>query len=178
MKRKSLMMIMMLSVTVLLAACTPNNPQGGSVAPTTPQVSQAQPAQQTAESVFGQSRQVEGVTIKLLSVVQSRGEGIHTADAGQVFVQPEFEISNQSTKGTKVAIAFNYFVDGVSMPEDSAAVQSADSGALGTMLDFGKSITGFSGVRAPENWQQIKVQYSPHIIGDKAEFVIKRSDLP
>jgi hypothetical protein len=178
MKRKSLLMIMVLSVTVLLAACTPSNPQGGSVAPTTPEVSQAKPAQQTAENVFGQSQQVEGVTIKLLNVVQSKGEGIYAADVGQVFVQPEFEINNQSNKGTKIAIAFNYFVDGISMPEDTSAVQSADSGALGTTLDFGESVTGFSGVRAPENWKLIKVQYSPHIIGDKAEFIINRSDLP
>jgi hypothetical protein len=49
---------------------------------------------------------------------------------------------------------------------------------LGTTLDFGSSVTGFSGVRAPENWQQIKAQYSPHIIGDKAEFIISRADLP
>ena len=178
MKRKSLLILMVLSVTVLLAACTPNNPQGGSAAPTAPAVSQTQPAQEAAESAFGQSQQVEGVTIKLLNVAQSKGEGIYVADTGQVFVQPEFEIMNQSTKGSKVAIAFNYFVDGVNMPEDSAAVQSADSGALGTSLDFGKSVSGFSGVRAPETWQQIKVQYSPHIIGDKAEFIIKRSDLP
>jgi hypothetical protein len=119
MKRKSLLMIMVLSVTVLLAACTPSNPQGGSVAPTTPEVSQAKPAQQTAENVFGQSQQVEGVTIKLLNVVQSKGEGIYAADVGQVFVQPEFEINNQSNKGTKIAIAFNYFVDGISMPQSS-----------------------------------------------------------
>ena len=176
MKRKALLIIMILSVSVVLAACTQNNPHGGSVAPSAPAVSQAQ--QQAAESVFGQSQQVEGVTIKLLSVAQSKGGGIYTADTGQVFIQPEFEINNQSTKGSKVAIAFNYFVDGVSMPEDSAAVQSADSGALGTALDFGKSIIGFSGVRAPETWQQIKVQYSPYIIGDKAEFIIHQSDLP
>jgi len=178
MKRKSLLILMALSVTLLLAACTPNSPQGGSAAPTAPPVSPAQPAQQAAESAFGQSQQVEGVTIKLLNVAQSKGEGIHVADSGQVFVQPQFEIRNQSTKGTKIAIAFNYFVDGVNMPEDSSAVQSADNGALGTTLDFGESVTGFSGVRAPETWQQIKVQYSPHIIGDKAEFIIKRSDLP
>ena len=64
------------------------------------------------------------------------------------------------------------------MTQDSSAVWSADSGALGTTLDFGSSVTGFSGVRAPENWQQIKAQYSPHIIGDKAEFIISRADLP
>lgn len=180
MKKKTLLLMMIFAVSIALAACTQNNPQGGSAAPATPAVSQAQPqpAQQAAESAFGPSQQVEGVTIKLVSVAQSKGEGIYTAETGQVFVQPEFEINNQSTKGTKAAIAFNYFVDGVNMPEDTAAVQSADSGALGTTLDFGKSITGFSGVRAPENWQQIKVQYSPHIIGDKAEFVINRSDLP
>lgn len=180
MKRKALLVIMILSVSVVLAACTQNNPQGGSVAPSAPVDSQAQPqpAQQATESAFGQSQQVEGVTIKLLNVAQSKGGGVYTADTGQVFVQPEFEIDNQSSKGTKVAISFHYFVDGVGMPEDTAAVQSADSGALGTTLDFGKSVTGFSGVRAPENWQQIKVQYSPHIIGDKAEFIISRSDLP
>ena len=68
--------------------------------------------------------------------------------------------------------------DGVNMTQDSSAVWSADSGALGTTLYFGKSATGFSGVRAPETWQQIKVQYSPHIIGEEAEFIINRSDLP
>ncbi|MGI6235459.1 MAG: hypothetical protein ACOYI6_09460 [Christensenellales bacterium] len=180
MKRKALLILMVLSVSAILAACTQSNPQREPVAPTATAVSQAQPqpAQQLVEGAFGQSQQVEGVTIKLLSTVQSRGEGNYSADAGQVFVQPRFEINNQSTKGTKIAIAFNYFVDGVSMPEDTAAVQSADGGALGTTLEFGESITGFSGVRAPENWQQIKVHYSPHIIGDEAEFVIKRSDLP
>lgn len=180
MKKKAIMLMMLLAVSIVLAACTQNNPQSGAATPAAPTASPAQPlpAQQPAQNTSGQSQQVEGVTIRLVSVAQSKGEGIYTADPGQVFVQPEFEINNQSAKGTKVAIAFNYFVDGVSMPEDTAAVQSADKGALGTTLDFGQSITGFSGVRAPENWQQIKVQYSPHITGDKAEFIINRSDLP
>lgn len=180
MKKKTLLLMMMLAVAITLAACTQNNPQSGAASPPAPAASQAQPqpAQQPAQSASGQSQQVEGVTIRLVSVAQSKGEGIYTADPGQVFVQPEFEINNQSTKGTKIAIAFNFFVDGVSMPEDTAAIQSADGGALGTTLDFGSSVTGFSGVRAPENWQQIKAQYSPHIIGDKAEFIISRADLP
>lgn len=178
MKKKSLLTLMVVAAAILLAACTPNNLQGSSAMPTAPAVSQTQPAQQIEESAFGQSQVVEGVTIKLLGAVQSKGEGIYIADAGQVFVQLQFAINNQSTKGTKAAMAFNFFIDGDSMPEDTAAVQSADKGALGTTLDFGKTVIGFTGVRAPENWKQIKVQYSPHIIGDKAEFIIKRSDLP
>lgn len=124
------------------------------------------------------SEEVEGVTITLKNFRISNGEYIYVADPGHVFLQPEFEIVNNSVNGTSIGMIFTWFVDEVAVPEDGRATQSAEGELLGNTLAFGQTKTGSVGVQVPEDWETLLIRFTPHASGDSASIVIDRADLP
>ncbi|HHU12443.1 MAG TPA: hypothetical protein GXZ64_04365 [Clostridiaceae bacterium] len=182
-------MLILMAVTAILfntTACSNKEPVAGpgTAEAVTDAQTEAQEAAETETpaaagySLLGYTEEVEGVTITLTDFRMSSGDDTYVPEPGHVFLQPQFEIVNNSTKGTAIGMIFTYFVDEEQIPEDVSAIQSAEGEALGTALGFGLTRTGSVGVQAKEDWETLLIRFTPHAVGDSATIVIDRSDLP
>lgn len=173
MKKKGLLATILLTLSVFLIACTNNQPlnKDGNQ----PTINQEQP--QGKQSDIGQTKDVDGVKVKLIQVVESEGKGIYTAQPGQIFLQPQFEMTNNSPEKSKALVFFYFYIDG----SDEFGIQApftTTEGAEVVSLDYGQTINGYSGTLVPDNWQKLEINYRTHALGEDVVFIVQRSDLP
>lgn len=176
---KNIILILLLTMTLMLGAtaCGQTGQTTGPIAAPTITATQAQTSANTASHSLGQTREVEGVKITLNQVTESSGNATHTPESGQVFLLLEFTILNDSAKGSTIGMIFKFSVDGSTAQDDVTATQVAAGPALQPTLAFGETMTGFVGLRAPQHWQTLEIQFTPHAVGDSAVFTVNRSDL-
>jgi len=116
----------------------------------------------------------DGVSVTLVSCRETPGSGYKKADAGKVFLLPEFLIENNSGKNVSVSsiLCFNAYCDGYSCEYSFTAALNA-TGTLDGDVAAGKKMRGQAGFEVSRNWKELEVHVKLDVWGsEELVFVI------
>lgn len=105
----------------------------------------------------------DGVSFTVLSVKQSKGSGYYKPDEGNVFVQLEIEIVNNSKKEVSVnaVYGFDAICDDYTVDYSLMADCSVNNGISTTDIKAGRKLKGWKAFEVPQNWKELIVTFTP-----------------
>lgn len=134
------------------------------------------------EVTYGVGEVVEhdGISIKLINVMQSKGNSYYKPTKGKEFLIFEFSVVNRSKEDLALStmLCFSMWCDDVNYTISLDALATAMlSGKyqLDRVVEPGDSVTGVVGYEVPSDWKEAKVQYTKEaVLGKTITFVVKR----
>lgn len=105
----------------------------------------------------------DGVSFTVLSVKQSKGSGYYKPESGNVFVQLEIEIVNNSKKEVSVNAIYGFeaICDDYSVDYSFTADCSVNNGISTTDIKAGRKLKGWKAFEVPKNWKELIVTFTP-----------------
>lgn len=127
----------------------------------------------------GETADIKGVQVTLVSVEQSDGSQYNKPADGKKFVILEFEIANNSKSDIAVSsiISFDTYCDDYSINQNfSAQLEKKDKTSLDGSVAASKKMNGILGFEVPNDWKNIEVTYTPDFwSGKKATFIAENN---
>ena len=127
----------------------------------------------------GEPAEIDGVTVTLLSVKESKGSTYNKPEKGNVYVLCEFEIANGSDKEINISSLLNFeaYCDDYKYGTSFSAIIEC-SNQLDGSVDAGRKMKGQTGFEVPKGWEEMEIKYIHSIWGDEnLLFVISRDEL-
>ena len=118
------------------------------------------------EDVFyvGETAELKGVSVSLVSVTKSEGSKYNSPTEGNVFVLCEFEIANNSDKEIAVSsmMSFAAYCDDYTCNFSlSALMEKGNKNQLDGTVAPGKKFNGVIGYEVPTDWKELEVVFTP-----------------
>lgn len=120
----------------------------------------------------GEVAESDGISIELVQVMQSVGNRYETPAQGKEFLILEFEVENNSEEDLALStmLSFSTWCDdelcSISLEALSAATL-AGKYQLDRVVDPGECVTGVIGYEVPEDWSEVRVQFSKDVLSSK-----------
>ncbi len=128
----------------------------------------------------GELVELDGLTIKLVNVLESTGNSYYTPAAENEFLIFEFEIENLSEEELTLStvLCFSAWCDDklytISLEALSTAMLSGKY-QLDCVVEPGESVTGVVGYEVPKDWENAKVEFTPEaLFGEKVSFAVSQ----
>lgn len=123
----------------------------------------AEPEPEKTSFTIGESVELNNVVVTLIDVYEINGNGFFEPTDGNTFVICEFEIENNTTGDIAVSsmLSFEAYFDGYAANLDITAITLSEKTQLDATVAAGKKIRGVVGYQAPEDWQNVELQFSP-----------------
>lgn len=134
---------------------------------TAPAQTEAEPETEKEEKTafyLGETAELKGVNVTLVSVTQSEGSTYNMPTEGNVFVLCEFEIANDSDREITVSsmISFDAYCDDYACNFSlSALLEKENKNQLDGTVAAGKKLNGVIGYEVPADWQELEVTFTP-----------------
>lgn len=115
---------------------------------------------------LGETGTLDDISVTLLNVMESKGNQYSKPSEGNTFIVLEFKIENQSEEELWLSsmLSFTTWVDNctyvISPDALGIAMLSGKTQADGA-VDSGDTFFGVVAYEVPEDWKEIKTQYSP-----------------
>ena len=118
---------------------------------------------------IGETAEYKNIQVTLLNVTESKGSDIFKPDNGNIFVQCEFEITNNSDSDLAVSsvMCFNTYVDGYSTTQSISALADNSGNQLDGTVAPGKKMKGVIAYEESKDWKEIELQFTPSVWSDK-----------
>ena len=115
-----------------------------------------------------------GVSFTVLSIKQSYGDGFYTPADGNVFVQLEVEIANNSSDVVSVNALFGFdaICDDYTIEYSFSADCATDNSLSTADVKPGRKLKGWKAYEVPKNWKELIINYSPELWGKETIEVI------
>lgn len=134
----------------------------------------------TADPVFGvgETAELNGVQVSLLSATQSNGSQFAKPDDGNVFMILEFEIANNSDKDISISSIVNFeaYCDDYSVNQDFTATLAPEAegkSQLDGSVAAGKKMKGIISYQIPADFSKFEITVSPDFWSGKGiDFVV------
>lgn len=126
----------------------------------------------------GETVEIDGLTMKLINVMTSKGNSYYTPASGKEYVILEFEILNNTKEEIALStlMNFTFWCDDTNYIIDLNALATAMlSGKyqLDRVVEAGQRATGVIGYEIPTNWEVLKVDFKKEIpFGDSVIFKV------
>lgn len=124
---------------------------------------ESDPEPEKTSFTIGESVELNNVVVTLIDVYEINGNGFFEPTDGNTFVICEFEIENNTTGDIAVSsmLSFEAYFDGYAANLDITAIALSEKTQLDATVAAGKKIRGVVGYQAPEDWQNVELQFSP-----------------
>lgn len=134
----------------------------------------------TSDPVFGvgETAELNGVQVSLLSATQSNGSQFAKPDDGNVFMILEFEIANNSDKDISISSIVNFeaYCDDYSVNQDFTATLAPEAegkNQLDGSVAAGKKMKGIISYQIPADFSKFEITVSPDFWSGKGiDFVV------
>lgn len=134
----------------------------------------------TSDPVFGvgETAELNGVQVSLLSATQSNGSQFAKPDDGNVFMILEFEIANNSDKDISISSIVNFeaYCDDYSVNQDFTATLAPEAegkSQLDGSVAAGKKMKGIISYQIPADFSKFEITVSPDFWSGKGiDFVV------
>lgn len=134
----------------------------------------------TSDPVFGvgETAELNGVQVSLLSATQSNGSQFAKPDDGNVFMILEFEIANNSDKDISISSIVNFeaYCDDYSVNQDFTATLAPEAegkNQLDGSVAAGKKMKGIISYQIPADFSKFEITVSPDFWRGKGiDFVV------
>lgn len=134
----------------------------------------------TSDPVFGvgETAELNGVQVSLLSATQSNGSQFAKPDDGNVFMILEFEIVNNSDKDISISSIVNFeaYCDDYSVNQDFTATLAPEAegkNQLDGSVAAGKKMKGIISYQIPADFSKFEITVSPDFWSGKGiDFVV------
>lgn len=132
---------------------------------TTPTQTEQEPKAES-KSVFyvGETAELKGVSVTLVSITESTGSAYNVPTDGNVFVLCEFEIANNSDKEITVSsmMSFEAYCDDYTCTFSlGALMEKGNKNQLDGTVAAGKKFNGVVGYEVPTDWQELEIVFTP-----------------
>ena len=127
----------------------------------------------------GETAELKGVTVTLVSVNESMGSAYNTPTDGNVFVLCEFEIANESNKEISVSsmMSFEAYCDDYTCTLSlGALMEKGNKNQLDGTVAAGKKFNGVVGYEVPTDWKELEVNFTPDFWSGKDITFIATND--
>lgn len=116
----------------------------------------------------------KGVSIKLLSSRTNKGSSYFKPADGNVFVFPQFEISNGSDSEITISsiMSVTVYCDGYSVTQTFEAACAEQGDGLDFSIFPGKKAKGEYGIEVPSDWKELEFRISPSFWDDSLSFML------
>ncbi len=123
---------------------------------------------------LGERTSYSGFGMTLTKVYQSAGSLLNRPSSGKVFVIAEFEVSNElETERTLTAgEGFTGYFDNQNRSRSVSAELASGMERLEGKMSPGRSLHGVVGFEAPEDWQEMEIEFK---YGSNSQYVIFRA---
>ena len=114
--------------------------------------------------LIGETAELKGVSVTLVSVSESVGSDYNKPTDGNVFVLCEFEIANNSEKEIAVSslMSFEAYCDDYTCTISlSALLEKGNKNQLDGTVAAGKKFNGVIGYELPVDWKELEVRFTP-----------------
>ena len=126
----------------------------------------------------GETAELKGVCVTLVSVDESTGSQFNTPTDGNVFVLCEFEIANNSDKEITVSsmMSFEAYCDDYACTFSlGALMEKGNKNQLDGTVAAGKKFNGVIGYEVPADWSELEVSFTPDFwSGKDIVFVVNK----
>ncbi|MBE6996057.1 MAG: DUF5067 domain-containing protein [Ruminococcaceae bacterium] len=131
-----------------------------------PEPAPEQPAEKENKNAFyvGETAELKGVNVALVSVTESTGSAFNTPTEGNVFVLCEFEIANNSNKEITVSsvLSFEAYCDDYTCNFSlGALLEKGNKNQLDGNVAAGKKFNGVIGYEVPADWKELEIIFTP-----------------
>lgn len=127
----------------------------------------------------GDTAELNGVQVTLLSVEEVAPSAYFQPSDGNVFIACEFEIANQSQNEIAVSsmISFEAYCDDYAVNQSLSALSSVTQSGkkqLDGTINSGKKMNGCICYEVAQDWQKMEISYSPSFWGKAMTFEAAR----
>lgn len=182
MKQKIIAMLLCGALAASFGACSGDDAQDSSTSsqPATAGSSSTsetseEPAAETEQNTVlkvGESGEVDGVSVTLVSANESQGSDIITPSEGNVYVLCNFTIQNNSEEDINIssALSFEAYCDDTSVSQDLMGLglpEVQQIGQLDGAVAAGKNMNGVIVYEVPSGYSKLEVSVQPNILNDE-----------
>lgn len=113
----------------------------------------------------GETAELKGVSVTMVSVTESTGSQFNQPTEGNVFVICEFEIANNSNSEINVSsmMSFEAYCDDYTCTLSlGALMEKGNKNQLDGTVAAGKKFNGVIGYEVPSDWKELEVKFTPN----------------
>lgn len=126
----------------------------------------SQPPEKEEKSAFyaGETVEMKGINVTLVSVTESEGSAFNAPTDGNVFVLCEFEIANNSAKEIAISsmLSFEAYCDDYTCTFSlGALMEKGSKNQLDGTVAAGKKFNGIIGYEVPTDWKELEIIFTP-----------------
>lgn len=113
----------------------------------------------------GETAELKGVSVTMVSVTESTGSQFNQPTEGNVFVICEFEIANNSNSEINVSsmMSFEAYCDDYTCTLSfGALLEKGNKNQLDGTVAAGKKFNGVIGYEVPIDWKELEVRFTPN----------------
>lgn len=127
---------------------------------------------QETENVFhaGETAELAGVNVTLVSVTESDGSAYNTPEDGNIFALCEFEIANHSDEEVAISsmLSFEAYCDDYTCTLSlEALLEKGNKNQLDGTVAPGKKFNGVVGYEVPADWKELEINFTPNFWSGK-----------
>lgn len=129
--------------------------------------------------LVGETAELKGVQVTLVSVTENIGSTYNTPTDGNVFVLCEFEIANNSDKEIAISsmMSFDAYCDDYGCTLSlTALVEKGNKNQLDGTVAAGKKFNGVVGYEVPADWKELEINFTPDFWSGKDITFIATND--
>lgn len=129
---------------------------------------------------IGEIAETDDLTLRLINVMNSKGNSYYKPEDGMEYIILEFEVTNKSSEALTLSTMMNFtaWCDNKTYTIDLEALATAMlSGKyqLDCAVEAGKKVTGVIGYMIPSEWEEVKIDFKQDVVfGEKIVFVIEK----
>ena len=129
--------------------------------------------------LVGETAELKGVQVTLVSVTESTGSEYNTPTDGNVFVLCEFEIANNSDTEINISslMSFDAYCDDYGCTLSlTALIEKGNKNQLDGTVAAGKKFNGVVGYEVPTDWNELEINFTPDFWSGKDITFIATND--